>query len=429
MTEILLKKENILLIILGLFFFLFSVKFTFIPVHSYLIVLLLGILYVTVDYIKNKKTLFVLTVEIRNFIYIFLLLLLWILISYGFNGFEDSYMIKKITALFIKSILCSIIFVYIFLKFKITFKDLLLYLQIIIFVQALFIILYFISADFKQWTLDFIPTSGNLDPRVDFRSRGLMNGASASGALIISFGLLFTAYLVTVSEYRNRLFLYLSISFILILFSIFLVGRTGFLIVPFVGIYFLLLYIYKKEFRRNIKIFIGYIFTYLIIGLISLFILNYFKILSIDLTKFNTVLAWVINEVNFTDGNIEIKTLKILSTHWIVPNDMKTFLFGNPSSFNEERILSDIGFIRIFFGFGLFGAFIFYGLYIYTFSKMIQKLNKMEEKLIIIIFAILLCITEIKEPFLFKVSINSFILLLFLFIHLSPNYNKKSLRS
>ena len=60
---------------------------------------------------------------------------------------------------------------------------------------------------------------------------------------------------------------------------------------------------------------------------------------------------------------------------------------------------------------------------------MIQKLNKMEEKLIIIIFAILLCITEIKEPFLFKVSINSFILLLFLFIHLSPNYNKKSLRS
>mgnify|MGYP003544444211 CR=1 FL=1 len=96
MTEILLKKENILLIILGLFFFLFSVKFTFIPVHSYLIVLLLGILYVTVDYIKNKKTLFVLTVEIRNFIYIFLLLLLWILISYGFNGFEDSYMIKKI---------------------------------------------------------------------------------------------------------------------------------------------------------------------------------------------------------------------------------------------------------------------------------------------------------------------------------------------
>ena len=141
------------------------------------------------------------------------------------------------------------------------------------------------------------------------------------------------------------------------------------------------------------------------------------------------MLAWVINEVNFTDGNIEIKTLKILSTHWIVPNDMKTFLFGNPSSFDEERILSDIGFIRIFFGFGLFGAFIFYGLYIYTFSKMIQKLNKMEEKLIIIIFAILLCITEIKEPFLFKVSINSFILLLFLFIHLSPNYNKKSLRS
>ena len=56
---------------------------------------------------------------------------------------------------------------------------------------------------------------------------------------------------------------------------------------------------------------------------------------------------------------------------------------------------------------------------------MIKKLNKIEEKLIIIILAILFIITEIKEPFLFKVSINSFILLLFLFINLNPLYNKK----
>jgi hypothetical protein len=419
------NKKASLLIILGLFFFLFSVKFTFLPTHSYQIVLLIAIFYVIVDYIKNKKNLFSISSEFKSFIYLYLLLLFWIVISYCFNGFEDPYMIKKITILFVKSILCSLIFVYIFLKFDISFKNLILYLQIIIFIQALFVILYFFSLDFKNWTLDFIPASGNLDPRVDFRSRGLMNGASATGALMISLGLIFTAYLVVVSELKKFNFFYLSISFLLILTAIFFIGRTGFLIVPFVGLYFLVLFIYKKEFRNNIKIFTAYLFGYLIIGLIFLLILSYLNLFSIDLTKFNTVLNWVTNEINFKNGSVEVKTLTILSSHWFIPDDIKTLLFGNPSSFDEERISSDIGFIRILYGFGLIGSIIFYGFFIYIFLKMIKKLNKIEEKLIIIILAILFIITEIKEPFLFKVSINSFILLLFLFINLNPLYNKK----
>ena len=425
MIEFFSNKKASLLIILGLFFFLFSVKFTFLPTHSYQIVLLIAVFYVIVDYIKNKKNLFNISSEFKSFIYLYLLLLFWIVISYCFNGFEDPYMIKKITILFVKSILCSLIFVYIFLKFDISFKNLILYLQIIIFIQALFVILYFFSLDFKNWTLDFIPASGNLDPRVDFRSRGLMNGASATGALMISLGLIFTAYLVVVSELKKFNFFYLSISFLLILTAIFFIGRTGFLIVPFVGLYLLVLFIYKKEFRNNIKIFTAYLFGYLIIGLIFLLILSYLNLFSIDLTKFNTVLNWVTNEINFKNGSVEVKTLTILSSHWFIPDDIKTLLFGNPSSFDEERISSDIGFIRILYGFGLIGSIIFYGFFIYIFLKMIKKLNKIEEKLIIIILAILFIITEIKEPFLFKVSINSFILLLFLFINLNPLYNKK----
>ncbi len=425
MIEFFSNKKASLLIILGLFFFLFSVKFTFLPTHSYQIVLLIAIFYVIVDYIKNKKNLFNISSEFKSFIYLYLLLLFWIVISYCFNGFEDPYMIKKITILFVKSILCSLIFVYIFLKFDISFKNLILYLQIIIFIQALFVILYFFSLDFKNWTLDFIPASGNLDPRVDFRSRGLMNGASATGALMISLGLISTAYLVVVSELKKFNFFYLSISFLLILTAIFFIGRTGFLIVPFVGLYLLVLFIYKKEFRNNIKIFTTYLFGYLIIGLIFLLILSYLNLFSIDLTKFNTVLNWVTNEINFKNGSVEVKTLTILSSHWFIPDDIKTLLFGNPSSFDEERISSDIGFIRILYGFGLIGSIIVYGFFMYIFLKMIKKLNQIEEKLIIIILAILFIITEIKEPFLFKVSINSFILLLFLFINLNPLYNKK----
>lgn len=425
MLNFFLIKKSSLLLVLGLFFFLFSVKFTFLPAHSYQIVLLIASFYVIIDYIRNRKNLFSISSEFKIFTYLYLLLFLWIVISYGFNGFEDPYMIKKIIILFIKSILCSLIFVYIFLKFNISFKNLILYLQIIIFIQALFVIFYFFNIDFKNWTLDFIPASGNLDPRLDFRSRGLMNGASATGSLMMSFGLIFTAYLAVVSEVKKRYFFYFSISFSLILISIFFIGRTGFLIVPFVGFYFLFIYIYKKEFRNNIKIFVGYIFTYLSIGFVFLSILMYLNLLSIDLTKFNTVLNWVTNEINFQNGSMEIKTLTILSSHWFVPDDIKTFLFGNPSSFDEERISSDIGFIRILYGFGIIGSILFYGFFIFVFLKMIQKLEKIEEKLIIIIFAILLFITEIKEPFLFKVSINSFILLLFLFINFNPSYNKK----
>ena len=177
-------------------------------------------------------------------------------------------------------------------------------------------ILYFFSLDFKNWTLDFIPASGNLDPKVDFRSRGLMNGASATGSLMISFGLLFTGYLVVVSKLKKLYFFYLSISFLLILVSIFFIGRTGFLIVPFIGIYFLILFIFKKEFRANIKIFMSYIFIYLIIFLILLLILNYLNLFSIDSTKFNTVLNWVSNEINFNNGSIEVNKLVIINEKW-----------------------------------------------------------------------------------------------------------------
>ena len=117
MLNFFLIKKSSLLLVLGLFFFLFSVKFTFLPAHSYQIVLLIASFYVIIDYIRNRKNLFSISSEFKIFTYLYLLLFLWIVISYGFNGFEDPYMIKKIIILFFKSILCSLIFVYIFLKF------------------------------------------------------------------------------------------------------------------------------------------------------------------------------------------------------------------------------------------------------------------------------------------------------------------------
>ena len=141
MLKNLFNKKSVLLLILGLFFFLFSVKFSFLPVHSYQIVLLITFFYVIADYVKNKENLFVVSSEFKNFIYFYLLFLFWILISYSFNEFEDPYMIKKIIVLFIKSIFCSLLFVYIFLRLNITLKNLILYLQIIIFIQAFYLVI------------------------------------------------------------------------------------------------------------------------------------------------------------------------------------------------------------------------------------------------------------------------------------------------
>ena len=67
----------------------YQVKFTFLPAHSYHIVLLVASFYVIIDYIRNRKNLFSISSEFKIFIYLYLLLFLWIVISYGFNGFED----------------------------------------------------------------------------------------------------------------------------------------------------------------------------------------------------------------------------------------------------------------------------------------------------------------------------------------------------
>ena len=49
MLNFFLIKKSSLLLVLGLFFFLFSVKFTFLPAHSYQIVLLIALFLMTLD--------------------------------------------------------------------------------------------------------------------------------------------------------------------------------------------------------------------------------------------------------------------------------------------------------------------------------------------------------------------------------------------
>lgn len=424
MINILIKNSffQLSLFTFCLFFFFYSVNFTFLPVHSYKIIMLILIAYLILTKPKPKLDF---NKDIKVFLLFYLGLLFWTILSYIFNEYSDLILVKAISLLLVKSILGVSLFVFIAIKLKFRFKDILLYLQIIITVQAFFILFYFFNVDFKAWTIDYIPATGNMNPLTSVRSRGLLHSSGAMLGLIQSFGLLFSAYYISITNWKSKLYVYFIFSFLLIFLSIFFTGRTGLLMLPMIFLYLLVLYVYRKEYSKNILVFILSLLSLLVFFIGLLFILNYYQIHLFDNTKLDSIISWTVNEFSIRDGKLHSKNLDILSNHWIIPSTLETWIIGNPLTWSAERIKSDIGPIRILHGFGFIGLLLFYGFFMFIFYKTIKQLIKLEERLVVIFLSIVLIITEMKEPFLLKSMVSSFVLFLFLFLFvLSSPLNK-----
>ena len=192
---------------------------------------------------------------LKDFIYIYIIVFVYILFSYAINNFEDMTLLKKWIIFFLKGFVGIYLLLLILKAYKYTFMEMICFLQVIIFIHAIFMLIYFFNADFKEWTLHFIPQSGgNIDHVTSYRSRGIVGSSGATLSLFQSFGLLFTIYLVSEKKLNRYLLNYFLISFIIILGSIVVSGRTGLLILPMILLYTFLLYFKDLESsKKSIK--------------------------------------------------------------------------------------------------------------------------------------------------------------------------------
>lgn len=416
--KIILNK-NIFFLVFFLFFYLYGVNFSFLPIYSSRVIVFIGLAYLLFLSVKQRDL--KVPSDFLAVIFVYGLCLLWFFFRAALFDLKDLSSLSSLILLLFHSFFGGLFFAVLFSKMKLSFRQVVFLVQIVITIQAFFVVLYFISWDFRELTFAYIPEAGNIDHRKNlFRSRGLQHGSSATLSLIQSMGLLFTAYLVSTGRLRGMQIFYLLSSFGLIFLSIFLTGRTGLLMLPVVFTYLFFVFFKKRNINKN-TIFFVFSLPVAVILLFILLRLGYQYILGGFSTEwgedgFDRLVRWVVGEFFSSDGKVQARTMQILSSHWFLPETWSMFLFGDPTTWSLNRIPSDIGFVRILHSSGLIGMLLFYLLFFIVFLVLVIKTRCNDAKYMLVSLAAFLFILEAKEPFLINLRVNSFILLLFCYV-------------
>jgi len=234
---------------------------------------------------------------------------------------------------------------------------------------------------------------------------------------------LFTAYLFSLPGKSKAEVAYLLVSFMMIVASVMLTGRTGFLMLPVVAGYFLLNGLKDPASLKRTGLFLLFIPVAIFLGyLILMYGSTVFpgnEAYAIGGDRFNQLMGWIKSEVSVSSGGLESTTLNILKGQWFFPQDARMVLIGDPATWEVHRIRSDIGWIRLLFGGGIIGSVLFYGAYVAMFLSLYQGSAEYRQKILIALLFAFLLLGEFKEPFLMKVDVNSYLFILFLYAQLS----------
>ncbi len=407
-----------------LFFAIYQIQFSFFPLNTKRLLILIT-LSLSLFIFNNLKH--ALTNKIfLQFTFIYLFFIMYITFIHGFKGNLNTSLLEESIGFFITSIIGGVFISSALISLKITRIDLLKALQFVFLVQSIFILLSFISPSFKNVVSFYIPYSeaSNITDE-SFRARGVSNSSGAGLSLLQSFGLFISAYLYTRSK-SSLYSTYLIISFSIITISLMTVGRTGLLSLVLIPFIFTLNS--KKTFKFILILPVMLIFAF------SLFKISY-SLLSGGIETpygtdvFDRMQSWVFDEVSIQNGNIETDTVSVLlSSHLVFSSDPYTRFFGDPNLWaGDLRLKGDIGYIRIFNSTGIIGFTIYYAMFMFLFAYLILSSTNKTEKRFFFMLAIFLMLTEFKEPFLFKHTINGVLAIIFTFyIMTTPTKSKLS---
>jgi hypothetical protein len=280
-------------------------------------------------------------------------------------------------------------------------------------VQAVIAVISFVNPTLKTILYNNIIFTANFDENQVLRAVAFSSVAGASLSLIQSYGVISSLLLLHFLEcsFKYRVLLWANI--ILILISIFLIGRTG------LFVSFLALLIYIIPYLFSIKKIIIASCIMLIMSQI-----NYVGIIDkamINVDGFNVELftAWIENafriEDNATSEDIKSMPIPPLSFETIIGTGKVANLAigGNATG-------HDSGYIQAYYSLGLILAFFFYATY---FTFLISLVKGLREPVLYLII-ILVFIVEIKEPFIFQYTLPFFVLCSILVFKKFPKTSK-----
>lgn len=402
-----------------LFFFLYGVNFTFLPLFTSQLIALgvfIGFIFYSIERsdfsLKMDKSL-------RVVFSLWLILFLWVFVLTVATMFKDLSLLTATSLLFIQVFIGSLFFGLWFYKEQYSFRDLMRVVQIMMLIQGVFIIIYFFSMDFKMLTVKFIPESGNLPALHPFRSRGLTNGTGASLAAFQGTGMLITTYLILKAKsWKMTLFDVMALG--LLAGSVMLTGRTGVVILPFILAFLSVYVIYHSRISRKLLVSLVLFPLILLSGflVIETVYITYF---GGGADTFSALSRWAVGDLKNLITRGESRTIDVLvNEHLFFPKEPLLFLLGDPTTYALNRIPSDIGFVRRIFGTGLIGITLIYTLIGSILYLSIKKAPGTTEKLLLAVFTVWVFLLEFKEPLLTDYRFSALYMIIFCYLYIAP---------
>jgi len=300
-------------------------------------------------------------------------------------------------------------------------RDFVLLLQTIITVQAVLIVLSFLSADFRMLTdklLHVAPVADPVEALQPFRVSGFTHGTGAKLSAFQALGVLFSVYLLLGAK-STRAVAYLTLSIALLVGSIFLTGRTGFLMLPLCGLFVLLHASLQGRVPRGV---IGATLLIPVCAIGGFIALKTIYLSGADTAAsaeaFARLSRWVFKEfLRYGDSDsIGSSTVAaLLQHHWFLPDSNVTLLVGDPTTWGLRRIHSDVGPVRMMFGTGLVGALLLYSAVAMLWLATFRRSAGFTDRLMLLTLLAWLVLIELKEPMLIDLRILSLLAVLLMF--------------
>lgn len=302
-------------------------------------------------------------------------------------------------------------------------------IYLVIVLHALIMILQFFNADFRNSIYEYTTAKYVLDIYQATRMAGLTGAGGAQLSIAQSCGLVLGVFLfVQTNSNSRKLFVFLTCQ--LIILSIFMAGRSGFITAfLFSPLYFIYLSS-LISIKRTVVTFVGMLFF--MIATFSLLFFLFYDTLSQNVNFVSTFERIFDSFIAYNQGDgLKVNTVSRLLEMFIIPNDTLHLLFGKASYLNNNTtydIDTDIGYFRLVWGYGIVGSIFHYLFYVFSILKIggLRYLTKAERSLPIILLILILFFNS-KEILVFS-RINFQITMLTLFVAFFINWRRKTNR-
>ena len=437
------ETQNNLLLLIVLFAFIYAFQIVYLPISSAKIIVIIG--FMTFSWILiHKDDRHIISIHsLKPFTIIILLLIYSCIITLAKQ--TNDFHVPYAYLLFIVEHLFGSLYI-VFLLHRNRKIDIDVFFKLYIYLcllQAIIILMMLFFPQMKYYLFN-ITHPENIKVNIDYggiRLLGLAASTSYDLAIVQSFGLIFISYLLPKIE-DNKNNLLLALYFLIILISVLLSGRTGYIGLAFCMIFLIRGLFISKRVRQIIIKFIIYCLIFLMIFGLCFYSIapdELFYTVTIDANIYafepfynifgiSPKYAQWLKEHHLDNGSFIfdnfIKRVKInagdpdefanastptitsstdvlLTMYFKIP--IETWMTGDGYYFDPTGetyyMQTDAGYMRHILYYGIIGSLLLYGFYIYIFIKAIKqskKINHTGLTLLIYLIAVYIFIAHLK---------------------------------